>query len=166
MCSRQSAETAGYTPCVSTPGPRPGDTPLSAPLSGGKRPIARMPRLWSTQKCSASAGSSTWLGLGLGFGFGFGFGFGVGLTLTLTLTLTLSLTLNPNQIGREAARALGAVGRGATTAREQQQLRRRHALLREQPRDERGADAARAAWLGSGLGLGCGLGCGLGLGLG
>ena len=58
--------TAGYTPATAgataTPGPlswRPGDTPLSAPLSGGKRPIARMPRLWSTQKCSASAGSTT-----------------------------------------------------------------------------------------------------------
>ena len=34
-------------------------TSLSALLSGGKRPIARMPRLWSTQKCSASAGSTT-----------------------------------------------------------------------------------------------------------
>ena len=44
---------AGYTRATATPGP------LSAPLSGGKRPIARMPRLWSTQKCSASAGSST-----------------------------------------------------------------------------------------------------------
>ena len=75
--------TAGYTPATAgataTPGPlswRPGDTPLSAPLSGGKRPIARMPRLWSTQKCSASAGSSTWLGLGFGFGLGLGCGHG------------------------------------------------------------------------------------------